>query len=733
MGFFSHSVTAVASSAYNLAGDYASRVKYTEAAVLNSIISGDVSVGDSIRRAFLNGPASRLRSYHNWSTRHEYADLLGVASTSFSSGSSIDTSSVLPAIGVTDGSVVFAKIDVADVSYWADQYMWENYSKLVDTAWTFALVNDAITITFADATTVTFTAAEYSPLGRYLYVSYTQGGLAHLYIYRQGNGNAALDAMFGANTDGKGEFLLPVPVRINNTFISEDYLPKVYSASKRALNRALGSITVYDDLVAKLKDNANIGDIDYAYVVFGAALNTKDQSSLRYIYKFFQNIVQENTLSGDAYNAYLAAYAEAVASRKAYDEWMAIPSHPPGSTVPRIIEYPAMPSASFSMTSPNDSVMHVGFKMDWSAIAETSGTGLKSAAHSAGDLWWEVNPTESFPVILGEHEVVAYSPYGQGTTHELQKVVLYWQVNDNEWRAIGMWNMRHINEIYDDKSVVIYAADALADDSESGFIVPLHAGIMREMGVAAANQFALSASYMVINCYTTVKKKWYQTGLFQVVITIVMIILTVLVSIGTFGTGTAPMVSALSAYLGCSVAMAATLIAVLGYIAMMIITQILTSASKALFGQRAGSIIGPILACIVATAAGSYANSTSFISYMSSASNLMAISTAAVNGLSGYETAMAQLRGEESQSYSNEVTKRIDEINDLYSELISSSNTIDPMHLMSASEAVQMLRNSETPSVFLSRTLMTGSDIAQATLDLVSDFTNLTLRPNLSI
>ena len=733
MGFFSHYITAVSSSAYNLAGDYASRVNYTEAAVLNAVIDADASVGETVRKAYLNGPATRLRSYHSWASKNAYAELLGVATTSLSSGSSIDTSSVLPAIGITGGSVVFAKIDSADISFWADQFMWENYPKLVDTAWTFALVGDSVLITFADATTTTFKPADYHTLGRYLYVSYTLNGAAHLFIYRRNGGNAVLDAMFGADTDGVGEFLMPVPVRLNNKFVSADYLPEVYSASKRALHRAMGSVTVFDDLVDKLKDNANLGDIDYAYVVFGAALNSKDKSSLRYVYEFFQNIIQENSLKGDEYVTWLAAYEAAVVSRKAYDEWVSLASKPPNSVAPQVLPYPAMPSSSFSMTSTSNSVMNVGFKMDWSAIAETSGTGLKSSKHSAGDLWWEVDSAESFPIVLGTHEITTYSPYGQAATHELQKVVLHWQVNDNEWRAIGIWNLRHINEIYDEKSVVIFAADALADEDESGFIVPLHAGIMRGMGAAAAHQFALSASYMVVNCYTTVKKKWYQTGLFQVVITIIMIVLTVLVSIGTFGTGTAPMVSALASYLGCSAAVAATIIAIASYVAVMLITQILTSAAKALFGERVGSIVGPILACLVAIAAGSYANNVSFITYMSSATNLMAMTTAVITGVSGYLTTEAQLKGVETQGYLGEVEKQMDNINDLYSELITSSSTIDPMHMMTASEAVNTLRSVETPSVFLSRTLMTGSDIAQATIDLIDDFTDLTLRPNLYI
>ena len=733
MGFFSHYVTAVSSSAYNLAGDYAGRVDYTEAAVLNAVIDGDSSVGETVRKAYLNGPASRLRSYHNWASKNEYANLLGVATTTLSSGSSIDTSSVLPAIGITGGSVVFAKIDVADISYWADQFMWENYPKLVDTAWSYALTEGSVLITFADATTVKFTPADYHTLGRYLYVSYTLNGAAHLFIYRLNSGNAVLDAMFGADTDGVGEFLMPVPVRLNNKFVSADYQPNVYQASKRALNRALGSVTVFDDLVETLKDNANLGDIDYAYVVFGAALNTKDQSSLRYIYKFFQNIIQENSLKGDEYATWLAAYEAAVASRKAYDEWLYTPSHPPGTVVPKVLPYPAMPSSSFSMTSTSNSVMNIGFKMDWSAIAETSGTGLKSSAHSAGDLWWEIDSKESFPIVLGTSEITTASPYGSVSTHELQKVVLYWQVDDNEWRAIGIWNLRHINEIYDEKSVVISAIDALNDDDESGFIVPLHAGILRSMGTAAAHQFALSASYMVVNCYVTVKKKWYTTGLFQVVVTIVMIVLTVLVTIGTFGTGTAPMVTSLSAYLGCSAALAATIIAVVSYIGIMLITQILTSAAKALFGKRAGSIIGPILACIAAIAAGSWANSVNFLTYMSSAANLMAMTTSVISGLSNYMSTEAQLKGEETQGYTSEIDRQIKSINDLYSELIESGNTIDPMHMVNASDATKSLRLVETPSVFLSRTLMTGSDIAQATFDLIDDFTDLTLRPTLYI
>jgi hypothetical protein len=116
------------------------------------------------------------------------------------------------------------------------------------------------------------------PIDREYRIDYqTYYGLAHqqvkLFIYKIGSGNAALDAAV-IPVESFGQFFPFLPVRINNTFISESYLPDVYAQVKKAYKKATGSS--FDKYIVKLEDNDDLNDIDYAYITFGVSLNTKE-------------------------------------------------------------------------------------------------------------------------------------------------------------------------------------------------------------------------------------------------------------------------------------------------------------------------------------------------------------------------------------------------------------------------------------------------------------------------
>ena len=113
-------------------------------------------------------------------------------------------------------------------------------------------------------------------------------GPLKVYIYKFESGNAVLDAMFATSSIGS-QFLPVIPFRLNNQFISDTSPTVLYPLAKKALKKAIGA--EYDDIETNIKDNANLGDIDYAYAVFGVSLNVKENACKKYIYKFFQTIL----------------------------------------------------------------------------------------------------------------------------------------------------------------------------------------------------------------------------------------------------------------------------------------------------------------------------------------------------------------------------------------------------------------------------------------------------------
>ena len=94
-------------------------------------------------------------------------------------------------------------------------------------------------------------------------------------IYQIGSGNAALDTVVTQGADYK-EFFPVIPVRINNTFLSESNWPTQYVQAKKAYKKAVDGN--FDKLVDALKENKNIKEMDYVFIKFGVALNVLDNS-----------------------------------------------------------------------------------------------------------------------------------------------------------------------------------------------------------------------------------------------------------------------------------------------------------------------------------------------------------------------------------------------------------------------------------------------------------------------
>ena len=97
------------------------------------------------------------------------------------------------------------------------------------------------------------------------------------------------------------------------------------------------------------------------------------------------------------------------------------------------------------------------------------------------------------------------------------------QISDTEWEALEIIGAVHDNLIYNNKSVTITATEALLDNEESGFLLPIHYATYREMSLVDATQLGTQTSFMVLNSYKVVKKKWYQTGFFKLVVFVAVI------------------------------------------------------------------------------------------------------------------------------------------------------------------------------------------------------------------
>lgn len=599
-------------------------------------------------------------------------------------------------------------------------------------------------------TTVTTTTKDYISYIR-LYredittLETTNWNSPQMFIYKQGSGVPALDAMFATNNNF-GLFFPVIPIRVWETFISEEYLPDVYEGAKKALKKATSG--KYDDIVEKIEDNESIDDIDFAYVVFGASLNSKENSAKRYIYEFFKAIA-ETTSNPNAYADWKAAYALAHQSRLDYIEWMEHGRYKSNGdyddTVrpPKILPYPAIEgNGYFNVSSKDREVINYDITILWDNIRQETVSGVHKPGAKKGDCSLEALPNDVYEYIIFDKDFPEV--YTTRTT-VMRQTAIYFQETNTSYKKLTMLNVRHDNYIYNDQSVDIWANSALADPEESGFIVPLHDGIYRQMSMKDATQMSTACCYLVFNCYEVVRSKWYQTGLFQVVIIIVIVIISAYsggATAGLLGTN-----AAVGASLGFAAGTTLALIvgAAANAIAAMILAKVISEASLAIFGDKIGSIVGSIAAVIavsygtayqsaLAQNAGNAAGTSASVNLSSlvTPQNVIKLTLATVDGLSDYVKASVAGVVEDTMALLKEYEQESAQIQAMWEQTfgVGAGGQINTFAL---TDAIETVFTNEPPDSYLQRTLLTGSEIAEISQKVIDNFTDLTLTTELPI
>ncbi|MDR5839316.1 hypothetical protein [Caballeronia sp. LZ034LL] len=550
-----------------------------------------------------------------------------------------------------------------------------------------------------------------------------------IFIYKFDTGNSVLDAMFGRPTN-MGTFYPFIPMRIDDKFVSPTNLADVYPLAKKAFKKAMNGD--FDDIIDKIADNESLGDIDYAYAVYGVALNVQDNAAKKYIYQFFKLLLDSDLTNPAAYAQWESDMQAASDSVLAYWNWYQAQGAG-GNTgdTPVMKEYPQAPNYSVRVTSQNRPVMDYDMSVIWSGIEETVGSGLRPGAKK-GDLWFEVNPSSTYPV---------YSiTYGSGDNNNgpelhtetivMEHVTLYWQETTTSWRSLDLYGLKHQNMIYGGKSVDISSVEALQDADESGFIIPLHEDIYASMSLIDATQMSTACCFLVFNCYQIVKKKWYQTGLFSVVMVVIIIAITYV----SLGSGTGP---AASFYAGIGTALGFTGVAAviaglaLTMIASMILLKIVGMVATAAFGDKVGAIVTAVAAVVMIVYGSGLQNGGGFaegLAQLTSPQNLLALTNAIGNGVVQYEQGEINDIAKQTQTMLDQYNTETKAVADQYlSTFGAGMGTINPLDLTDSSASSRGAFVSEPPSVFLNRTLMTGSDVAELNSALISQFTALTL------
>lgn len=536
-----------------------------------------------------------------------------------------------------------------------------------------------------------------------------------VFIYRVGSGNVVLDNMFVTQTS-VGQYFPFIPIRLDNKFLSDSYEPTAYALAKKAYKKAFKSD--FDELIDQLKDNPSLGDIDYAYVAFGVPANIKDNSAKKYMFKFLDKLRAEQVVDPGAYASWASSQNSYEYQKKQWLVWFLS-----GRIGPEpVVGAPLTPPINEVTIASNGSLnTNFNMVMAWEEIRATNGTGLGRPGAMSGDVWWNVGPTD-------EYDYSNWNGSGGETveTYLVDNITITMQLTTNTWRRLTIFGLVHRNYIYDGKFVEIGLKDALMDPDESGFLFPLHYPTMGEMSVVDSTQLCMSASNLVFNCFQIVKKKWYQRGIFKVILVIAVVVLTIVTggagaaSVGLLGTnlavGTALGMVGLAAIIAGAIANA---------LAAMIVMKLFTLATVAIFGEEIAMIIN-FIASVYTMAVGGLTNIGQSLSgmwgNMMNASNLLTLTNSVGNIYANYVNNSAMEIQKQTAEMIADYTKQAKEIAAKEREILGGGTGFDPLALIGAPSFF-----TESIDSFLTRTLLTGHDVAEISHAMLDNFVEMSL------
>lgn len=740
MGLFSSRKKIYVSSViYNLAGPIEDRPDYLKSVLLGSMLTQKrFKPVEVIQSSYMGGTGLRLRGYHRWA--RENFKQVGIPKDRFLGKRDFNADFV--AAAMLSDFQIDAFIDWIDsgppaIEMWGRQWMRENMPlKEATDTWTVDYVEatgDAL-INFTDGTPpVLFKPAGFRTGGDWLYVSYSRPLTVNrwttpqLFIYRRGSGSDALDALF-VSSQTNGEYLPFIPFRHESKFISEAYKPEVYKEAKKAYKKAVGQ--KYDDLIDKIGENEDIKEVDFAYIVFGSSLNIKDMASRRYIFRYFKYLMGNQLIGNNTYINWVTNLPSVSGGILGWLSWYSNQqTNSAGSPVTvNPPDRPALTGAPGNYVLIEDNgpgKTNMKTEISWNSISLTTGIGLAKPGAKRGDVWF----------TFAGGQTINASAYTNDEVEDLtiDTVEAWHQVTLDSWEKLTLVGLAHINHIYEGKSVITTAAQGLVDEDESSFIVPLHYGLFREMPLVDATQMATQCVNIVFNSYQIVKKKWYQRGFFKVLLVIAVVVITVVtggVGAGTVGLlGTYGGVGAALGFAGLTAVIAG---AIANMLAAMIVTKLITYVSVQLLGEKIGMIVAAIASFVtlqIGSALQAGESMASIWSNLLEPMNLLALTNSVGNAYAGVLQADTMEYVQKSQDMMDDYRKQSLELQEKYAEQFGYGTALfNPMELTEAGQSFF----TEPSDVFLSRTLLTGSDIAQMSNDLITNFVSLTLRNQFS-
>ncbi len=302
-------------------------------------------------------------------------------------------------------------------------------------------------------------------------------------------------------------------------------------------------------------------------------------------------------------------------------------------------------------------------------------------------------------------------------TADVSTIIFRKQISATQYEEIETCGLEHINYVYKGHSVNITGEGSLNDPDNEGFLIPLCVNVVEAQQIVHRTQMTFDCLHMVINSYEVTKAKWYQTGIFKVV-TIVIAVVVAVYSAGTLSAGVAAAAAGATAA-GTSVALAVTI-----YLATQVAIGIAIGFGMSLLSRY----LGPNIMFIAAIAMLAYGAISAYQSYGTTgntglpyANEVMGLVPAVSKGAQSELQRELQDIVKDMQKNQENYQKQMQDIEDAMDALGNPNPNIDIDGLMNAA----FFNLFEQPDEFFARTL--NMNPGTVTLDSIGSYVDYAL------
>lgn len=493
-----------------------------------------------------------------------------------------------------------------------------------------------------------------------------------------------LDALWLSRANVEQTYFPSIPFRIDNVdMLDEKYKESAQYKEREKIVSLMGMDAV--QIQEMINTNPSIKDIDYAFLQAGANMNTESQAEMDYLFRFWEMCMGRQT----ATEADLTAW-----------EALGYENKPKPMTNSLVIKDPQSLDGAYKVT------------IEWDYIKKTTVTGTLSPTARINSL----------DIVAGTGLTYEYTSIPTRSMMDSTVISIRKQINLTQYEVIEISGAIHKNDVYKGKTVETLAKDARAVPADNeGFLIPIHMGLFATMPLAKRTQLAQECMYMVFNSYVKTKQKWYQTGIFKVILAIIGIAL-IYFSFGSLSIAVQTVWINAAAIIGISGAVLfAVVMFTVGYLSSYLIGK-WSAGFESVFGKKWSQVAMAIVAIIVSTfAGGGFGTSQGWLK------TAVQIIDIASQLFTAYVRGATVVMRDEYDAFVDKVEEERKKLEKLSDEFFGPSDLVSVDYLLQ----LQKTLREDSPTTFLARTLITGSDVVDFTLGQISEMVYLSTTPRL--